>query len=155
MVSDSIVAEAGSPAPPEPQWVVFLCDGGSFGFPLERVTEIMTPRHFTRLPGAGAEVCGLIGVHGRVVTAIDLGAVLGKRGAVGRVDYRLLLLDLGPRSVAAAVDDVLAIEPAVLRPSADGLPGVVPAEALLGTATAEVGAFVAIDPAALLDRLLQ
>jgi purine-binding chemotaxis protein CheW len=155
MVSDSIAAEAGSPAPPEPQWVVFLCDGGTFGFPLEHVTEIMTPRHFTRLPGAGAEVCGLIGVHGRVVTAIDLGVVLGKRGAVGLVDYRLLLLDLGPRRVAAAVDDVLAIEPAVLRPGADGLPGVASPEALLGTATAEVGAFVAIDPVALLERLLQ
>jgi purine-binding chemotaxis protein CheW len=155
MVSSSVVAEAGSPALPEAQWVVFLCDGRAFGFPLECVSEIMTPRPFTRLPGAGSEVCGLIGVHGRVVPAIDLGVVLGSRSAVAGADHRLLLLDLGAHRVAAAVEDVLAIEPAVLRPHADVLPGAVPAEALLGAATAEVGAFVAIDPAALLDRLLQ
>jgi purine-binding chemotaxis protein CheW len=155
MVSDSVVAEAGSPALPDAQWVVFLCAGRPFGFPLERVTEIMTPLPFTRLPGAGAEVCGLIGVHGRVVTTVDLGMVLGNQSAVGGTDHRLLLLDLGLHRIAAAVDDVLAIEPAVLRPHADMLPGAVPAEALLGAATAEVGTFVAIDPVVLLDQLLQ
>jgi purine-binding chemotaxis protein CheW len=155
MVSTSVAAEAGSYAPPEPQWVVFLCDGRPFGFPLERVTEIMTPRPFTRLPGAGGEVCGLIGVRGRIVTVIDLGVVLGNREAATNVNHRLLLLDLGARRIAAAVDDVLAIEPATLRPYPEGLPGEVHDAALLGTAVAEVGGFVAMDPAALLERLLQ
>jgi purine-binding chemotaxis protein CheW len=154
MVADIVAAEAGTSAPPDAQWVVFLCDGDPFGFPLERVTEIMTPRPITRLPGAVAEVCGLIGVRGRVVTAIDLRAVLGRRPAAAAPGDRLLLVDLGAQRVAVIVDDVLAIEPASVQPAAVQAAGV-PAAALLGAGTAETGRFVAVDPAALLGRLLQ
>jgi purine-binding chemotaxis protein CheW len=154
MVADSVATEAGSTASTEPQWVLFICDGQPFGFPLERVTEIMTPRPVTRLPGAVPAVCGLVGVRGHVVTAIDLRAVLGGRAAAARTDDRLLLVDLGPRRVAVLVDDVLAIEPAALQPANGEAAAGVPADALLGTGMADAGPFIAMDPAALLGRLL-
>jgi chemotaxis signal transduction protein len=58
---------------------------------LDCVVEIIPPRPFTRLPGAGADVCGLVGVGGRVVTVFDLGVVLGLGRAADHADHRLLL----------------------------------------------------------------
>lgn len=150
-----MAAEAGSPPPAEGQWVVFRCDARRFGFMLERAREIITPRPFTRLPGAGPEVCGLIGFRGRVITVFDLGVVLGLRGAGTLPDHRLLLLDVGTRRVAAAVDDVVSIARAKLepRPSADLYDG--PASAgVLGLGRGEDGIFTALDPDPLLQHLL-
>jgi purine-binding chemotaxis protein CheW len=154
MVADSVATVAGPSASTEPQWVLFVCDGQPYGFPLARVTEIMTPRPVTRLPGAPPAVCGLVGVRGRVVTAIDLRALLGGRAAAPGAGDRLLLLDLGLRHVAVLVDDVLAIEPAALQATTGDTVAAVPAAALLGTGTADAGPFIAMDPAALLGRLL-
>jgi purine-binding chemotaxis protein CheW len=137
------------------QWVVFRCHDRCFGFPLEQVAEIMPPVPFTRLPGTGAAVCGLAGVRGRLVTVFDMGALLGARSAAALPDHRLLLLEMGVRSVAVAVDDVLAIEPAQLTAAVVGLAPPAAADALLGSGDGEVGGFIALDPRRLLQRLLQ
>jgi chemotaxis signal transduction protein len=137
------------PHPTDAQWVLFLCDGDPFGFPLERVTEIMTPRPVTRLPGAVADVCGLVGVRGTSSRPSTCARCWAAACGSGATDDRLLLVDLGPRRVAVMVDDVLAIEPAS-APARGGAGRGVPAAALLGTGTADAGRFVAMDPAALL-----
>jgi len=149
MVSKTALAsDAGLQTHSAMQWVVFLCEGRRFGVPLGTVSEILTPRPFTRLPGTGPEVCGLVGIRGRVVTVLDLGVVLGLRGAGSLPDHRLLLLELGARRLAAAVDEVSSITAAAPEPGPDG-------DASLGTAQAEDGAFTALDPAALTRHLLQ
>ena len=115
--------------------------------PLERVGEIIASRPFTRLPGAGPEVCGLVGVRGRVVTVFDMGAVLGLRSAATLPDHRLLLMDLGTRRIGAAVDDVLDIAPAHVEPDGSE-PGMV------GRGRIQEAEFTALDPQVLLGRLL-
>lgn len=153
MVSETaVVAEAGTYAPATAQWVVFRCSGRRFGFPLERVSEILTPRTFTRLPGAVAGVCGLVGFRGRVITVFDLGVVLELDSAAASFpDHRLLLLKLGTRRIGAAVDEVERIVSARLTPAraAGG------ARWVMGTARAEDGEFVALEPQELLRDLLQ
>lgn len=165
MVSNNVAAEAGTQAPPDPQWVVFSCDDRHYGFPLALVREIMTPRPFTRVPGAGPQVCGLIGVRGRVVTVVDAGLMLGGRAAASLPDHRLLLLDLGTRRVGAAVEDVVTITSAPLETAAagaagagasadDAAPAGVAPHAVLGRVHIDGGRFVAIDPVALTEALL-
>jgi chemotaxis signal transduction protein len=135
------------------RWVVFLCGGQRFGLPLEGVKEIIAPRQFTRLPGAAAPVCGLIGVRGRAVTVLDLGTMLGMRSAAALPDHRLLLLELVGRQVGVAVDEVTAILPAQLnRAAVSGYEGT---DAILGTATIDGDRFIAIDPVRLTEDLLQ
>ena len=96
MVSTAdVLAPEGVVSIPAPQWVVFACDGHRFGVPLALSREILPPRVFTRLPGCGPEVCGLLGLRGKVITVFDFGAVLGLRGATTFPDHRLLLLDHG------------------------------------------------------------
>ena len=147
IVSKAAVAEAGTHVPAAMPWVVFSCEGRRFGVPLERVSEIITPRPFTRLPGAGPEVCGLVGVRGRVMTVLDLGIVLGLRSAASLPDHRLLLVDLGARRIGAAVEEVVDIAPARIEKE-DGSAGV------LGTGYLMEAAFTALDPQGLLEGLL-
>lgn len=160
-MSNTVAAEVGAYAPSAPEWVVFACSAHLFAFPLAHVREILTPRPFTRLPGAGAGVCGLIGLRGRVVTVLDLGIILGVQPAAAGADHRLLLVDCGTRRVGIVVDEVVVIARAELdRRLADdgGMAAVLPpvaAAGVSGTATIEAGRFVALDPEAVTAQLLQ
>jgi purine-binding chemotaxis protein CheW len=155
MVSNTAAAEAGPGAPSATRWVVFRCGERRFGVPLEQVNEIVPPLPFTRLPGVGADVCGLVGVRGRVITVVDLGVVLGDRPAAATADHRLLLLELGGRRLGVAVDEVCEIAAAALeRLESDTETGAV-ALAAIGKARGEDGPFTALDPGRLLKHRLQ
>lgn len=147
-------APDSAPARPAgPQWVVLLCDDVRLAVPLARVREILTPRPFTRLPGCGPEVCGLIGVRGRVVTVFDLGMVLGRRRVTTTADHRLLLVERSDRAVGLAVDAVLTIAPAETH--ADGALDLRVEEGdVIGFGAIDDERFIALDPDHLLDRLL-
>jgi chemotaxis signal transduction protein len=98
--------EAAAEATVAPLWLVFACDGRRFALPLAEVREIVAPQPFTRLPGCGPEVLGLVGLHGRAITAFDLGAVLGLRPSCRTRDHRLLLVEHGARVLGLVVDSV-------------------------------------------------
>lgn len=156
MPTTAHVAEAGTGAPAATQWVVFRCADRRFGVPLESVTEIITPRPFTRLPGAGAEVCGLVGVRGRVVTVLDMGILLGLPASRLVADHRLLLLDVTGRRLGAAVDDVVAVAAARMEPLTATEPlRTSDAAAVLGAARSDDGVFTALDPVRLLAYLVR
>lgn len=134
--------------PDASQWVVFRCEGRPFGFPLERVSEIITPRPFTRLPGTGPEVCGLIGIRGRVTTVLDLGILLGLRPAAGEEDHRLLMLDLERQRMGVVAEEVVAVVSAQVMEADDGGP------AVLGIGRSDEIDFTALAPERLLAPLL-
>lgn len=139
-------------------WAVFSCDGRAFGFPLDRVREIVLPGPITRLPGCGPEVAGLIGLRGRIVTVFDIGARLGLRPSAARGDHRLLLLDCGERLVAGAVERVAAIQEVAVRPLGRlraVLKGIdVEREAVVGVGKVAGEPFIALDSDRLLGSLL-
>lgn len=101
----------GPPQRTSPEWLIVVCSGERYAVPLLQVQEILVPQPFTRLPGCGPEVCGLIGLRGRIVTVFDIGAIMGRRPARQVASHRLLLLEVGGGSVAGAVDEVVAVEP--------------------------------------------
>jgi chemotaxis signal transduction protein len=161
-VSIIVAAEAGTHGPAAPQWVVFVCGGRRFGFPLEHVREILTPAPFTRLPGAGPAVCGLTSLRGRLLTVLDAGVILGGAAAAAAPDYRVLVLDMGGRRVGTAVDAIVAVSRAPLGEPGVGelagtsdTPAVSGGIAVLGTAVLDSGPFLALDPITLTDGLLQ
>ena len=145
--------DAAPAAPTGPQWVVFSCDDVRLAAPLDRVREILTPHAFTRLPGCGPEVCGLIAVRGRIVTVFDLGIVLGHRAASALADHRLLLVERDEHAVGFAVDAVVTIAHAVTtKQDRPELP--IDGDAIIGVGTIDEGSFIALDPERLLERLL-
>ena len=92
-----------------PPWVFFACGGRGFAVPLARVHEIVPPQPLTRLPGCGPEVCGLIGLRGRVVTVFDLGVLYGDTAASSKPSHRLVLVWRGDRVIGLAVDEIVTI----------------------------------------------
>lgn len=140
------------------QWVVFECGEYWFGLPLDRTREILPPRAITRLPGTGPEVCGLVGIRGRVVTVFDFGVVIGGQSSYARTDHRLLVLFVNGRRVAAAVDEIIAVSreaTGVLPLSGDSLrPYDIDRDDLVGIGALGDRPFLALDPDRILGRLL-
>jgi chemotaxis signal transduction protein len=139
-----------------PRWLVVSCGGRSYAVALERVCEIVTARPFTRLPGAGPEVCGLAGVRGRAVTTFDLGSITGAAPARARPDHRLLLVEVGPSRVGLVVEEARRVAGLVLDPGADGAgvpPGVTPGD-VLGWAELDGERILGLDLEAMLERRL-
>jgi chemotaxis signal transduction protein len=149
-----LAATEESAADGAPRWIVVTCNGRDAAIAAAAVREIVPPVRFTRIPGAGPEVCGLAGVRGRVVTAFDLGAILGGTPSRANPDFRLLLVEVGRRLVGLAVESVrqvCAMEPGAAAsrdaPQAAGAGGDV-----LGTATVDGRAVVLLDAVGLLER---
>lgn len=109
----------GPPDRTSPEWLIVVCGGERYAVPLLQVQEILVPQPFTRLPGCGPEVCGLIGLRGRIVTVFDIGAALGLRPAREARDQRILLLERGGGTVAGVVDEVVSVAPTAIARELD------------------------------------
>lgn len=123
----------------------------------DAVREILPPLEATRIPGAPAEVAGLVNVRGQLVTVVDGRRALAQTGAAPAEDARTVLLELsgGARTVGFTVDEVLDL---LAVPEADlerrsALPGLDPR---LVRAVGRRGdrAFVVLDTDALLGPIL-
>jgi chemotaxis signal transduction protein len=151
-------SEAGAATGVAPRWIVVSCDVHWIGLPLARVREIVLPLPFTRLPGCGPAVCGLVSLRGAVVTVFDLGAALGLVPATQRPDHRIALVQRGERLYGLAVEGIVGVAytPAETLPvDAAALRQLdVERDELLGVGALDEVAFLAIDPEPLLARLL-
>jgi purine-binding chemotaxis protein CheW len=152
-------AEAAVEVVELPAWVVFSCGGERLGIPLLSSREVVPPQPLTRLPGCGPEVAGLVGLRGRVVTAFDMGVVIGAAPAQSVPDHRLLVLDYGERVVAIAVDAVVGIaraQGAALEPIGATALGHLESVRgdVIGVGFLEGKRYLALDPERILKRLL-
>ena len=152
------VAEAARRSVVAPEWVVFRCAGGAFGVPIRSVKEIIRPRPYTRLPGCGAEVCGLIGLRGRVITVFDFAAAEGLPALDRDQDHRILIIEYGNRLAGFAAQSIAGVATGrvgELAVSAESLRGFdVDREELVGIGELRTEPFVAVDPRRVLERLL-
>lgn len=98
-------------------WAFFVCGGNGFAIRLDHVLEIVPPQPFTRLPGCGREVCGLIGLRGRLITVFDLGVLSGGAASASAPDHRLVLVRHRGRIVGLAAETMVTIT--APEPSAD------------------------------------
>jgi purine-binding chemotaxis protein CheW len=99
------------PAEPEnaPSDLVLLCRVRSWfcALPVAHVEETMRPLPIGPLAGAPDFVTGLSIIRGRPTPVVDTGALLGARDAA--TPRRLVVLRLGERRVALAVEEVLGV----------------------------------------------
>lgn len=158
MQASSVAEDQADDLSVVPEWVVFACGAHHFGVPIKHVREILPPMSFTRLPGAGAAVCGLIGLRGRVVTVLDFGAAVGLARAVDNADYRIVLMDREDRLAGLAVERVVGVAGGGLddlAARADDLRalGAAP-EDLLGVGELDGQPFTVVDVERVLGRLL-
>ncbi len=91
------------------EYLGFLLDGEGYGIPIDGVVEIMKPLPITPVPGARAQVLGLMSVRGRLSTVFSLRACLGL--GPKRVDSRsrVLLVETADEQVGFLVDEVRGV----------------------------------------------
>lgn len=93
--------------------------------PVRSVREIVPPGAAARIPGAPADVEGLLNVRGRLVTVVDGRRALGRTSQPG-VEPSILLVELNGRTIGLQVDEVkdLVTVSSESLDDGDDLPGV-------------------------------
>jgi purine-binding chemotaxis protein CheW len=93
--------------------VVFRLEKDRYALPLAAIREVVVPpEKFTRVPRAPRVVSGVMNLRGRVVTVVDLRALLGLdvSGADRERGDRVVILDRGRRDLGLLVSDVDGME---------------------------------------------
>jgi purine-binding chemotaxis protein CheW len=95
------------------QYCTFELDQHVFGIPVGDVQEVLTSQRVRRVPGAAAEVAGLLNLRGEIVTRLDLRPRLQLAAASASDDPRLDMVVRTPEGpvslVVDAVGDVLTL----------------------------------------------
>lgn len=104
--------------------VIFTLGGDRYGVLLSKVRTVVMPRPLTRVPRAPRALLGIMNLRGRVVSVVDLAALLGLESASPH--GKVLLLNRGRTELGMAVTDVVGIAPLEVKGRApDGSPGFV------------------------------
>lgn len=92
--------------------VVFRLEKDRYALPLAAIREVVVPPpQFTRVPRAPRVVSGVMNLRGRVVTVVDLRALLELEGDSDREQGdRVVILDRGRRDLGLLVSDVDGME---------------------------------------------
>jgi chemotaxis signal transduction protein len=108
----SVVAAA------EARWLLLNADGHTIAVAADVAAAVLPTPAVIRVPGADAQVCGVISVHGALVPLIDT-ALLDGATTVARTRRWSVVLQIGNRRAALTVDalPVLRIAAAARRPA--------------------------------------
>jgi purine-binding chemotaxis protein CheW len=99
--------------------VVFKVAGAEYIIPASEVMQMESFTGATPVPGAPAHVAGLMQVRGRVVPVVDARARFGLPPADRTLDSRVVVGQLGSRTVGLLVDsarEVMKLAPEQLQP---------------------------------------
>lgn len=108
--------------------LTFRAAGQRYAVDAARVAEVVPRVRLRALPHAPAHLAGMFEYRGEVVTAVDLGVMLGAAPAPDRLSTRIILVDRRdgpgaadvPRSllglIAEEVDELAPVDPAALVP---------------------------------------
>ena len=91
--------------------VIFRLEKEHYALPLSAIREVVVPpEQWSRVPRAPEAIRGVINLRGRVVTVVELRALLGI-ASEGSLSQKIVLLDRGRRDLGLMVTDVEGIEP--------------------------------------------
>lgn len=90
--------------------LVFLLAGELYAVALESIHEIVKVGPITRVPRARADILGVMGVRGRLVTVLDLRRSIQVQDAPIDARSRVLLLQVEEEDVGFLVEEVREVE---------------------------------------------
>jgi len=91
-----------------------------YGAAVSEIREVFSPQGVTRVPGAPAEIAGLLNLRGRIVTAIDARRRLGVEPREPDAPCMALGLEIGQELYGVLVDsvgEVMRLKPDTLEPA--------------------------------------
>jgi purine-binding chemotaxis protein CheW len=106
--------------------VLFTVAGTRYVVPAASVLHMESYTESTPIPGAAPFVAGLVQIRGRVVPVVDLRARFGLPAAEPTLDSRVVVVQLGERTVGLLVDsarEVVHIAPELFKPPPEVVAG--------------------------------
>lgn len=94
-------------------YVIFRVAEGEYAVPAAQVLQLESFSGVTAVPGTLPHVTGIVQVRGRIVPVIDLRLLFGEPPAEAVLDTRIIIIELGERTVGLRVDssrEVLKLE---------------------------------------------
>ena len=91
------------------QFVAFRLDGQRYCVDIMAVREIRMLGVLTAVPGAAADVCGVINLRGNLVPVYDLLISFGQGKTSLRSNHLMVVISVEGRLIAVLVDEVLDI----------------------------------------------
>jgi purine-binding chemotaxis protein CheW len=101
--------DSGRRGEPCSRWVCFELAGQHYGLPILDVQEVLTEGPIEEVPGATAEVLGVINLRGAIVTVLDLRRRLGLPERATDAHTRLIVVEQRGEPVALRVDRVTQV----------------------------------------------
>lgn len=104
------------------RWVCFGVGDQVFGLPILAVQEVLRNADIEPVPGATAQVLGVINLRGNVVTVLDLRVRLGLPTVAPGEDSRIVIVEHHGESFGLLVDriaDVRKVIDAAIKPVPD------------------------------------
>jgi purine-binding chemotaxis protein CheW len=95
------------------RWVCFLLDRQLYGLPIHDVQEVLCQFDIEPVPGAAAEVLGVINLRGTVVTVIDLRRRLGVPAPAADPETRIVVIEHHGERFGLLVDRVADVRKVV------------------------------------------
>ena len=106
--------------------VMFTVAGTRYVLPAASVLHMESYSESTPIPGAAAFVVGLVQIRGKVVPVVDLRARFGLPPVAPTLDSRVVVVQLGERTVGLLVDsarEVVHIAPEDFKPPPEVVAG--------------------------------
>lgn len=88
------------------QVIVFALESNEFGIDIAQVREIDRLVPITRVPRVPAHVEGIINLRGQLVPVVDLRTRLGMPHSAPTKTARIIVAEIGSRSIGMIVDEV-------------------------------------------------
>ena len=88
------------------EFVTAVIGGQLFGLPISRVQDVFMPERVTRVPLSSAEIAGVLNLRGRIVTVIDMRALLGLDKADDGKPAMAVGVDLRGESYGLLIDQI-------------------------------------------------
>ena len=134
-------------------YILFVVADTTYALPSHQVAHVEMVEQITRVPNAASFVDGVVFSRGQVVPAVNLRVRFGFERADRDLRTRLLVVQLGGRSVGLLVDscrEFLTIPATAVQPAGDALTGI-GARYIAGIATVNDRVVVILDLGALLN----
>jgi purine-binding chemotaxis protein CheW len=106
--ADQLGAATAAPAAPERELhlVVFRLDREEYALPIELVREVVRVADITRVPHAPPHIRGVMNLRGRILPVVETRSRLGLTPAQLTAASRVVVVEIGKRTVGMLVDGV-------------------------------------------------
>ena len=134
-------------------YILFTVADTTYALPSDQVAHVEMVEQITRVPNAASFVDGVVFSRGQVVPAVNMRVRFGFERAPRDLRTRLLVVQMGGRSVGLLVDacrEFLIIPSTAIQPPGEGLTGI-GVRYISGIATLNDRLVVILDLGVLLD----